>query len=557
MPDPGPRTRGGARPVAKVPPAVTAKGKAPPVVQPVGRAPGTFVSAEMPAEVRANRDAMVTVTLSAERLQAAAGQASDHGEVVLGPGRVTVYLVPRVAFDYIGGNEYQVEVDPPAPRAPVVLDFPLRARDVGPGEVTVLVRQGAQRLLTLTLRALVVAAAAQPSRDSAAAQAAVPGGDECDDGDCAILEIFDRRGNDELRYEYILRAGDVHNRYRSDPIRIDPQAYVAARYQDIQDAWTGSQRAAERFRVRLQAIGGAMFRQLFPPALKQALWRLAEQGELSDILVYSDEPFLPWEIVYLDDPAAPGTTGRGRFLGELGLCRWLYGAAPTCRIRVRSDRVRSVVPHYPDPAWRLQTAEDEEEPMLRDEFHAQALAPRHDAIVQALSTPGSFDLLHFACHGAADAADIDNAALLLEGELADRDGTQTWAQESLRASVVDQVANLRGPDGNRPLVVVNACQTGCVGYSLSRLGGFAPAFLGAREGEAEAVGKAGAFVGALWSVGDFAASHFVHKLYCHLRAGHTMAEAARAGRQAARDAGEGTWLAYTVYAHPHLRVQFD
>ncbi|MBZ8140990.1 hypothetical protein CLD22_13895, partial [Rubrivivax gelatinosus] len=513
----------------------------------------TYVTAEMPREVRQGGQALVTVTLSAEQIEAAAAAASAAGRVSLARAPVTVMVLPRQGFDYIGdGSDCEQQVEPPTAGAPVVLDFKLLARDTGPGEVMVALRQGAQRLLTLTLRATVVDAAARPTRASTAASAAAPAGDTPECGLCPTLEIFDRRGPGSLRYEFILRADGVNNRYLSAEIKSDPQAYVDARYTEIESAWTGSQRASDRFNARLQAIGATMARQLFPPELRRALWKLVEAGALDDILVYSDEPFLPWEVVFLDDPAAPAATGHGRFLGELGLCRWLYGAVPTCEIRVRRGGARYVVPHYPDPQWRLQAAEDDEEPMLVRELGATALAPTHEAVLAALSTPGSFDLLHFACHGEADAADIDGAALLLQGELLD----SGWAKETLLAPVVDQTANLRGADGNRPLVVVNACQTGRIGYSMSRLGGFAPAFLGAREGEAEATGKAGAFVGALWSVGDFAASTFVHELYRQLKAGKPMAQAVREGRAMARSAGEGTWLAYTVYAHPHLRLRF-
>ena len=136
-------------------------------------------------------------------------------------------------------------------------------------------------------------------------------------------------------------------------------------------------------------------------------------------------------------------------------------------------------------------------------------------------------------------------------------GGPAWGKESLLASTVDHYADLRGPDGRRPLVVVNACQTGQIGYSLTGLGGFATAFLGAREGTGDTRGKAGAFVGALWSVGDQPASTFVAALYEELKKGRTIAQASGAARAAAKDAGEGSWLAYTVYAHPNLKVQFQ
>ncbi len=92
------------------------------------------------------------------------------------------------------------------------------------------------------------------------------------------------------------------------------------------------------------------------------------------------------------------------------------------------------------------------------------------------------------------------------------------------------------------MVVLNACQAGRAGYRLSGTGGFARAFL---------TGKAGVFVGALWSVGDQPARSFTEQLYKQLLAGDRLAEAAIAARESARNAGEATWLAYVIYGHPH------
>lgn len=82
-----------------------------------------------------------------------------------------------------------------------------------------------------------------------------------------------------------------------------------------------------------------------------------------------------------------------------------------------------------------------------------------------------------------------------------------------------------------------------MGWQLTTIGGFAEAFI--RAG-------AGAFVGTLWSVGDGPARTFTESLYRTLLDGGSMAGATRIGREAARAAGEATWLAYVVYGHPAL-----
>ena len=149
--------------------------------------------------------------------------------------------------------------------------------------------------------------------------------------------------------------------------------------------------------------------------------------------------------------------------------------------------------------------------------------------------------MHFAGHGVAEHDDIANAQLMLEGRV---DGGK-YIPSYLSATTVEQFAQLDDSLGNRPLVVINACQAGRAGYKLSGIGGFARAFL---------AGKAGGFVGALWSVGDAPAQTFTQEFYERFLAGDRLAEAAIAGREKARLAGEATWLAYVVYGHPHATV---
>jgi hypothetical protein len=97
------------------------------------------------------------------------------------------------------------------------------------------------------------------------------------------------------------------------------------------------------------------------------------------------------------------------------------------------------------------------------------------------------------------------------------------------------------PNGDRPLVVLNACQVGRAGARMSSLGGFAQAFLNR---------GAGAFISGMWSIGDQPASTFMTTLYGELLKGRPMSQAATRAREKARRAGDGTWLAYAVYAHP-------
>ncbi|WP_031364652.1 DUF7379 domain-containing protein [Caballeronia sordidicola] len=512
-------------------------------------------TAQMRSEVALGSTTTLTVTLSAEDIAIAhqSGEARDKQDAMVDPReQLTIHAIPRCGFDYVPGERDRIVVDYPVAGRPQIVDFIFKANEAGEGEISVAVRQNNVRHITLTLRCAIVPQADRAPR-SVFRTAVAP---DTDDSGCPSLEVFDRRNGQELRYEFLLDTDRVHDRFQSDPIMVDPKEFISGKYEAIDEAWAQTQGQVDQFSDWLEAFGGQMFKELFPLTLQEQLWSLVRDDSLEGIQIHSDEPFLPWEVVFLDDPDEQGSSGKGLFLGELGLCRWLYGAKAARSITVRPDRAKYVIPNYPT-SMKLRNAETAEKAMLV-KYGFSPIKPRYKEVLEALKGPGAFDLLHFACHGASDSRNIDTASLLLEGSLkGDGNGRLAWYKESLDATVVDRFANFRSLDGNRPLVIVNACETGRLGYSLTKLGGFATAFLGPRLGTGDSRGRAGAFVGTLWSVDDKYASTFVEKLYAELSAGRTMAQASRAARQGAREAGDGTWLAYTVYAYPGLVVNFE
>jgi hypothetical protein len=98
-----------------------------------------------------------------------------------------------------------------------------------------------------------------------------------------------------------------------------------------------------------------------------------------------------------------------------------------------------------------------------------------------------------------------------------------------------------------PLVFLNACQTGQVGYSLTRLGGWGVELI--RLG-------CGAFVGTQWRVADQVAVEVARAFYQQLVKGVPIAGALRAARDHARARfpQDPTWLAYTCFADPNASV---
>jgi CHAT domain-containing protein len=173
---------------------------------------------------------------------------------------------------------------------------------------------------------------------------------------------------------------------------------------------------------------------------------------------------------------------------------------------------------------------------LEDRFGAKAVRATPSGVERLLRS-GRFDLLHFSGHGAARSDDIAEAKVLLQGQ---RRGTKV-REQYLTSSDVSANLDWTAPDTVGPLVVLNACQTGRSGELVTTVGGFAKAFLDA---------GASAFVSCLWSVDEEPARVFVETLYEELLAGATMSRASARARDAARDAGDPTWLAYVVYARP-------
>jgi CHAT domain-containing protein len=181
----------------------------------------------------------------------------------------------------------------------------------------------------------------------------------------------------------------------------------------------------------------------------------------------------------------------------------------------------------------------QESQFLENIFQAIAIDPQPTPVRNVLET-GSFDLLHFAGHGLAEQGNIANAKLMLQGRVENG----KYVQSYLSATTVEQYSNLSS--SNRPMVVLNACEAGRKGYTLTGVGGFAQAFL---------KGGAGVFVGTLWSVGDRPARMFTETFYEGLMAGLTLAEATIRAREASQQSGDATWLAYVVYGHPYLKVK--
>jgi CHAT domain/Ternary complex associated domain 7 len=496
--------------------------------------------ASMDPEVVVDEVTSVQVIVSRKELHRAAGRASAAGQGDVDESRpIIIQLIPQTNVQVEGNS--RVEIPVPAPgQPPQLVLFDVRPTHIGNGEVWVVGRQGQIPIVTLVLRPLIVkdrsahplATLTTVESDAAAPQAlARP---------LNVLRIWETEQDGQAVYMYDLEAPDLEllAQFSSRPIVGDRAQYVRSRYRQIEQRWVEHKDDAKAFQEELRAFGGELLDELIPRELQKLLW--VHRDKLDQVMVLAKEPFIPWELVHLKQPDAERLPRQTAFLGQHGLVRWLHGSWPPDRLRLRPGKARYIVPSYPDPRYALPETE-QERAFLEQRLHARPVVPHQQQVLNLIKRPGSFDILHFAGHGLADSMDITDAQLLLEGRME----YSTYVQEPLRVALIRQNGALATRDGGRPLIVLNACQTGRLGYQLSSIGGFARAFLGA---------GAGAFISSLWSVGDTPARAFVEAFYDGLLKGRTVADATSAAREEARAAGDATWLAYTVYAHPSARL---
>ena len=258
------------------------------------------------------------------------------------------------------------------------------------------------------------------------------------------------------------------------------------------------------------------------------------------MLVLSDEPYLPWELVWPYD--ASGWEDAGPWCSTLRMTRWLRKDAqgngnekPPAQLRLQKWSV--LAPTY-SLLPNLAGARKERQALLDIATHHGVVdvspsTATWRAVIEHLES-GAYDWLHAAAHGSfyPETPDADSALWLEE-------------DRALTPNAVVGPAIERHLRTERPAFFFNACQVGRQDWALTQLGGWANRLISA---------GAGLFIAPMWEVSDSGALAFAQAFYTDLLNGRTVAEAAHAGRLAARRTGDPTWLAYSVYAHPNARI---
>lgn len=315
-------------------------------------------------------------------------------------------------------------------------------------------------------------------------------------------------------------------------LELPPRALFDELYKDI-ERLARAPGDPERASRMLEGIATQLAIRLLPGPLRERLWRL--RGRVESVVIFSDEPWIPWELLALRDPTGKGP---GELFGEaFALTRWLRGVQETVHLSL--SELALVAPG--DTGLPGVGAEAKlVEALAREGRSVTRIRPRYVELTDALES-GRFDAWHFCGHGLGNGIDPDGWPIVLEGN------DELTARDLSRLSPAFRE--------RRPLVFLNSCHSGRTAEALTGIGGLAPACLRTQAGP-EPAAAAGAFVGAYWSIPDDAARRFAECFYRELLADAPVGEAARrARRQLAEDLpGDPARAAYTVFAHPRARL---
>ena len=299
--------------------------------------------------------------------------------------------------------------------------------------------------------------------------------------------------------------------------------------------------AAETARAmdELKEIGYNLYDRLFSPELKEQYRRFRETYGGKSLLITTDEPWIPWEIIR---PFATDASGAVLY-DDPPLCemfrisRWIAGRGAPDFVAIRHGV-------WIAPADNLQAAQDESDYFA--DLHrlqgADLQGPLETfAQVDSRLSDGQTELFHFACHGNFSVENPGESRLKLSGDF-------------LRPN---QIVGKRraGLTQSRPIVFINACHSSRVGAGLTGLDGWALQFIDC---------GASAFIGSLWEVNDQLATRFSREFYdCLLgregRPAVALGEALHRARMAIKqlDPANPTWLAYVLYGDPYGQAVLD
>jgi len=349
--------------------------------------------------------------------------------------------------------------------------------------------------------------------------------------DLAILVDLVPSEAEKFRYRYRLISHIEGLKYSiqefwSPETKVTPQGFLEETFNNLAQMGLGTVEP-EVFFERLSGIGTTLYDRLFPDNFKRLYWDKL-RNRVKSLIIYSDEPWVPWELIRPFDPDTKSLED-GSLCEKFDMSRWLRGRiAP--EVIPSSFSVGLIVA---DSGLSFAQLEGTEIKKLFDTagIETKYIEPSSEAIYHLLKA-GGFSFLHFVCHGEYNSTSPDWSTIFLD--------------ENTTLAPIDISGDKLAFGKDVPFVFLNACETGRSEYTLTGIGGWAEAFI-IRAG-------CSGFIGSMWAANDEAACSFARVFYQHLLEGKTVAEAVRLARLSIKRASDPTWLSYTLYANPMSRL---
>ncbi|HYG65382.1 MAG TPA: CHAT domain-containing protein, partial [Thermoanaerobaculia bacterium] len=268
----------------------------------------------------------------------------------------------------------------------------------------------------------------------------------------------------------------------------------------------------------------------------------AKRGGPPDLLILSQEPYIPWELAVMPepllDPQAPpflaAQANVGRWIIRKDLDEEDGGSLdrprlpPPTELAIKGLAVVSGV--YSSGKWQRLKEAEQEAAELAQLYPAASVNADFETVTGCLKGIPEADMLHFAVHGVYNPESVEHGLMLVDKR-------------------VLHPFDVKGIDLTRaPFVFLNACQVGSGEQVLGDYAGLAEAFLFA---------GASGVIAPLWSVKDTVARQVALDFYREIAAGRTPADIVRAARARFKDAAgplSATYLAYQFFGHPQLKL---
>jgi CHAT domain len=348
--------------------------------------------------------------------------------------------------------------------------------------------------------------------------------------DLTILVHREQSNGNTYRYQYMLISPiqELHicyQKFHSPEMTQIPLDFLNETFDQINQMYLEQDGNADDQNLRLHSIGIHLYDCLFPDDLKRLYWETLRH-RVRSILIISDEPWIPWELICPVDPKI-NQLKDGFLCERFELTRWLAGKH-TYTNTISLDNLALIVPASDLESAALEAKEIQALPGI----NARYIEPPSRSQFNRLLQEGNFSALHFAGHAQHNQRGAVWSKLILE--------------EGSTLSPIDINGDNLGFCKNNPFIFLNACETAQSGYTLTGMGGWAEAFIQR--------GRSSGFIGSIWQANDDSARLFAVTFYKKLLEGHTIASAAQSARIAIKKPNDPTWLSYSVYANPLARL---